>query len=104
MLTGSRKAELVDDGHDKRSRQTVTANRDGEGHLVYAVSDDGAKTFHANRLVSAPSFPFDTFQYSTGWLGDYYEPALAGGQIYALWSDGREDDQSHAFFAKASVR
>jgi hypothetical protein len=78
-------------------------NRDGSGHFAYSVSDDGGKTFHRNRLVSAPAFPFDTFQYSTGWLGDYYEPALAGGRLYLLWSDGREDDQSHAFLAKATL-
>jgi hypothetical protein len=78
-------------------------NRDGLGHFFYAMSDDGGQTFHANRLVSAPTFPFDTFQYSTGWLGDYFEPAIAGGEIYALWNDGRQADQSHVFFAKATV-
>jgi hypothetical protein len=78
-------------------------NRDGLGHFFYSVSDDGGKTFHPNRLVSSPSFPFDTFQYSTGWLGDYFEPTVAQGEIYVLWSDGRESDQSHAFFAKATL-
>jgi len=78
-------------------------NRDGDGHFFYAVSTDGGATFHPNRLVSAPTFPFDTLQYSTGWLGDYYEPAVTATTIYALWSDGREDDQSHAFLAKAPL-
>jgi hypothetical protein len=75
-------------------------NRDGAGHFFHATSTDGGKTFSPNRLVSRPAFPFDTFQYSTGWLGDYFEPAVAGGKIYVTWSDGREGDQSHAFFAK----
>jgi hypothetical protein len=78
-------------------------NRDGVGHFFYSVSDDGGQTFHPNRLVGAPVFPFDTFQYSTGWLGDYYEPAVTADEIYLLWSDGREGDQSHAFFAKAAL-
>ncbi len=77
--------------------------RDGVGHFLYAVSDDGGASFHANRLVSAPAFPFDSFQYSTGWLGDYYAPALVGGDIYAIWTDGREGDQSHAFLAKGRM-
>jgi hypothetical protein len=78
-------------------------NRDGGGHFFHATSSDGGKTFSPNRLVSRPSFPFDSFQYSTGWLGDYYEPAVAGGNLYLLWSDGREGDQSHAFFTKAKL-
>ena len=78
-------------------------NRDGDGHLFYAVSEDGGASFHPNRLVSAPVFPFDTFQYSTGWLGDFFEPAIGNGKIYAMWSDGRESDQSHVFFAKADL-
>jgi hypothetical protein len=78
-------------------------NRAGAGHFFYAVSSDTGVTFRTNRLVSAPSFPFDTFQYSTGWLGDYYEPALAGNELYVMWSDGRQGDQSHAFFAKAKL-
>jgi hypothetical protein len=78
-------------------------NRDGHGHFVYAVSNDGGKTFQPNRLVSAPVFPFDTFQYSTGWLGDYFEPAVTANSLYVLWSDGREADQSHAFLAKAPL-
>jgi hypothetical protein len=76
-------------------------NRDGNGHFYYSVSTDNGQTFQANRLVSAPVFPFDTFQYSTGWLGDYYEPAVTANELYLLWSDGREGDQSHAFLAKA---
>jgi hypothetical protein len=78
-------------------------NRDGHGHFFYAVSTDNGKTYSANRLVSAPEFPFDTFQYSTGWMGDYYEPAVSAHSLYVLWSDGREADQSHAFFAKAPL-
>jgi hypothetical protein len=78
-------------------------NRDAEGHLLYAVSDDHAATFHAPRLVSAPAFPFSTLQYATGWLGDYFQPAVTASTLYVLWSDGREGDQSHAFFTKASL-
>jgi hypothetical protein len=78
-------------------------NRDGQGHFFYAVSDDGGASFHPNRLVSAPAFPFDTFQYSTGWLGDFYEPAIAGGELLVVWNDGRQADQSHVFFSKAAL-
>jgi hypothetical protein len=78
-------------------------NRDGFGHLVYSVSEDGGQSFRPNRLVSAPVFGFDTFQYSAGWLGDYFEPAITATEIYLLWSDGREGGQSHAFFAKATL-
>jgi len=78
-------------------------NRDGAGHFVYSVSDDGARSFHANRLVSAPVFGFDTFQYSAGWLGDYFRPAITADSIYVLWSDGREDGRSHAFFTAAPL-
>jgi hypothetical protein len=75
-------------------------NRDGDGHLLYAVSDDHGASFHPPGLVSAPAFPFSTLQYSTGWLGDYFQPAVANDTLYLLWSDGREGDQSHAFFTK----
>jgi hypothetical protein len=78
-------------------------DRDGAGHFFYGVSDDGGASFHANRLVSAPSFPFDTFQYSTGWLGDYFEPAVTPSHVYVLFADGREGDQSHAFFAQSAL-
>jgi hypothetical protein len=79
-------------------------NRDGLGHLLYAASTDSAATFGPPRLVGAPSFLFDTVQYSTDWLGDYFQPAVAGGKLYLLWSDNREGGQSHAFFAKAPLR
>jgi hypothetical protein len=78
-------------------------NRDADGHVLYAVSDDHAATFHDPRLVSAPVFPFCTLQYATGWLGDYFQPALVNGELYVLWSDGREGDQSHAFFTRAAI-
>jgi hypothetical protein len=78
-------------------------NRDGAGHFFYSVSTDQGATFSPNRLVSAPAFPFDSFQYSTGWLGDYYEPAFANGKLYVSWSDGRDADRSHAYFSAATV-
>ena len=53
--------------------------------------------------MSAPRFPFSTLQYASGWLGDYFQPAIAGDELYLLWSDGREGDQSHAFFTHATL-
>jgi hypothetical protein len=76
-------------------------NRDGEGHVVYSVSDDGAKTFHPNRLVTPLAFPFETFQYSVGWLGDYFGVTVQGGSILAAWSDPHEGAQSHIYVAQA---
>jgi len=78
-------------------------NRDG-GHYVYSVSDDGGLSFRPARLVAAPTFPFSTFQYSAGWLGDYAKPAVTSDALYLLWSDGREAGQSHAFFSRAPLR
>ena len=76
-------------------------NRDGAGHIVYAVSDDSGKSFHPNRLVTPSAFPFETFQYSVGWLGDYFQVVAGGGEIFAAWADPHDGDRSHINFAKA---
>jgi hypothetical protein len=78
-------------------------NRDGAGHVVYSVSDDAAKTFRPNRLVTPRAFPFETFQYSVGWLGDYFGVAIQGGKIVAAWSDPHEGTQAHINFAQATL-
>lgn len=76
-------------------------NRDGAGHIAYTVSDDGGQTFHPNRLVTPYAFPFETFQYSVGWLGDYFAVTTTGTEIYAAWSDPHEGDRSHVSFVEA---
>ena len=78
-------------------------NRDGSGHVVYSVSEDGAKTFHPTRLATPYSFPFEDFQYSVGWLGDYFQTATSAKEIFAAWSDPRQGDRSHINFAKAAL-
>jgi hypothetical protein len=78
-------------------------NRDGVGHVVYSVSDDGGKTFRPNRLVTPYAFPFETFQYSVGWLGDYFGVATTGDTIVAAWSDSHENGQSHIQVARATL-
>ena len=78
-------------------------NRDGIGHVVYSVSDDGAQTFHPNRLVTPFAFPFETFQYSVGWLGDYFAVTTTATQIFAAWSDPHEDDQSQVSLVQAAL-
>jgi hypothetical protein len=78
-------------------------NRDGSGHVAYSVSDDGAKTFHPNRLVTPFAFPFETFQYSVGWLGDYFGVTIRNGTILAAWSDPHDGAQSHISFAQAAL-
>jgi hypothetical protein len=78
-------------------------NRDGSGHLVYSVSTDGGETFAPNRLVTPYAFPFETFQYSVGWLGDYFGVATTADTLFAAWSDPHDDDQSHINFARAAL-
>lgn len=78
-------------------------NRDGAGHMAYAVSDDGGKSFHPNRRVTANAFPFETFQYSVGWLGDYFQVTTSAEEIFAAWSDPHDGAQSHVFFTRATL-
>jgi hypothetical protein len=78
-------------------------NRDGAGHFVYSVSDDGGQTFHKNRLVTPNAFPFEDFQYSEGWLGDYLGITASGGQLFTAWSDSHDQDHSHIQFAHAAL-
>lgn len=78
-------------------------NREGAGHLAYAVSGDGAATFGPNQLVTPRPFPFETFEYSVGWLGDYFGLVASGTELYAAWPDPHVNDHSHVQFAKASL-
>jgi len=78
-------------------------NRDGRGHIVYSVSDDGAASFHPNHLVTPVPMPFETFEYSVGWLGDYLALSASKSEVYLAWPDPRANDQSHVQFAKAAL-
>ncbi len=78
-------------------------NRDGAGHVVYSVSTDGGATFAPNRLVTPYAFPFETFQYSVGWLGDYFQVIATDAALVAAWSDPHDDDQSHINVARAAL-
>jgi hypothetical protein len=78
-------------------------NRDGVGHLVYSVTADGGKSFQPSRLVTPHAFPFETFQYSAGWLGDYFQVVTSGDEILAAWADPHDGDRSHVNFARATL-
>ncbi len=61
-------------------------NRDGTGHVFYAVSEDGARTFGPAALVSPSPFVFDTLDGVPAWLGGYQTLAGAGGRLFSLFT------------------
>jgi hypothetical protein len=82
-------------------------NRYLVGNVFHASSPAAAAgaplAFGANGFVNHASFPFTTSRVTMGWLGDYLGLWLAGGEIYASWSDPRAMGTSRIFFAKGTL-
>jgi hypothetical protein len=56
-----------------------------------------------DQFVNDQSFPFSTRRDMTNWLGDHPGLAIAGGAIYAVWTDPRVNHRSHVFFARGAL-
>jgi hypothetical protein len=80
-------------------------NRYGSGNVFHAVSPAATGTqplaFGPSTFVNDVSFPFTTSRASSDWIGDYLGVWIAGGKIYAAWTDPREMMISHIFFAQS---
>ncbi len=84
-----------------------TDNRDGAGHVFYAVSQDGAQSFSPAALVSQDPFVFDTLDGIPAWLGGYQTLQGSAGELYALYTappgGGGLATPAHVFLAKAAL-
>jgi len=80
-------------------------NRYGDptGALWYAASIDGGQSFGLNQFASDHAFPFTTSRMTNLWLGDYVGLAVAGGRIYASWTDPRNQMQSQVYVASGGL-
>jgi hypothetical protein len=80
-------------------------NRYGLGNVFHAMSPPatGAQplVFGASTFVNDTSFPFTTSRAASDWIGDYLGVYIAGGKIYAAWTDPRNMMTSHIFFAES---
>ena len=59
--------------------------------------------FGAPTFVNSQTFPFTTSRSTQGWLGDYLGFWIAGGEMYAAWTDPRNGGQSQIYFARGAV-
>jgi hypothetical protein len=86
-------------------------NRDGLGHVAWAVSTNGGQSFEPDGLVDNAPFSFTTTRGAPGWVGDYLQLVVSGNQLLAAWADPRSldgtppayDDLSHVYFSTATL-
>lgn len=82
-------------------------NRYRAGNLFWTMSGPADAMnpllFARNQFVNDRTFTFTTRRDRENWLGDYLGLWIAGGQLYAAWTDNRTTGRSHIFFAKAKA-
>lgn len=95
-------------------------NRDGAGHVFYAVSSDLGQTFSQSQLLSDAPFEFTTLIPSTepvngvptfvpvpAWLGGYQWLGGTSTELYSLWPGAigatSVQSPSHLYFSKATL-
>ena len=88
-------------GADGRLHALVYDNRFGnpDGVLWYAHTDSPTGAFGINEFVTDHAFPFTANRMTNLWLGDYAGLTLAGGKIYASWTDPRNGTSSQVYVA-----
>jgi hypothetical protein len=79
-------------------------NRYYLGNVWYTLStSDSPPAFVPSAAVNDSEFPFTVSRSAPTWLGDYLGLDTDGKTIYAAWSDPRDRNASHMFFAHKAV-
>jgi hypothetical protein len=79
-------------------------NRYLTGNFLYTRSTDGGQSFQASQFINDQGFPFTTDRMAMNWLGDYPGLAIDGTNIYAVWSDPRNNSTSEIYFAQGTIQ
>ncbi|HUB06899.1 MAG TPA: sialidase family protein [Myxococcales bacterium] len=82
-------------------------NRDGDGRVYYAVSQDRGKTFSPSAPLSDAPFYFTTLYDVPAWIGGYQSLVYGNGELYSVWSGAvngtTSQDAAHVYFQKTSA-
>ncbi len=83
-------------------------NRFLTGNVLYAKSAPAAMntplSFGKNVFANDAAFTFTTRRDMANWLGDYLGLITSSSEIYAAWTDNRNNNRAHIFFAKAPLQ